>query len=127
MERALECLWRVQYILQRTSHPNIVKFLGFQRHDDYDDEAMLFMEYGGDDLSGYLKPTTTASSARAKARAPPGLLSQADVWSIVVDMASALAFCHHGVLRTHDSYISKAPWPSILHRDIKPSNGNGTK
>ena len=105
------------------SHPNIVKFLGFQKDEHSDEEAMLYMEYGGNDLREYVRTVSESTTTGLRKRTPPKALSIFETWSILMDLAAALAFCHHGVSRTHDTYIPKAPWAAILHRDIKPANG----
>jgi len=48
------------------------------------------------------------------------------VWKVVMELASALNYCHHGLrIRTPESG-NAIDWDDtmiILHRDIKPGNG----
>ncbi|KAK5079760.1 hypothetical protein LTR24_008983 [Lithohypha guttulata] len=120
-KRALLCLWREQEILSQMAHPNVVKFLGFNFEGS---QAWLYMEYWGSDMAPFVRlpDDFDISLEELGEEDRPLELSMLDLWSVVVDLASAVAYCHHGIYRTHDSYVAKAPWETVLHRDIKPQN-----
>jgi serine/threonine protein kinase len=53
-----------------------------------------------------------------------------EAWSIVYQLSAALAYCHHGIIRTQSGSILREEkdreenvWVPVLHRDIKPENG----
>jgi serine/threonine protein kinase len=55
-------------------------------------------------------------------------LNWIDVWKIVSDIASALAYCHYGMLEEDDGAVSlMLQWQSVLHRDIKAANSKCMK
>lgn len=122
-ERATECLWREQYILRHLSHENIVKFIGFH-WDEETEEAMIYMEYWGNDLRQYVRPDPhpRGKSSFGRKQKVVKSLSRLEIWAMLADLSSALAYCHHGVLRDGDSYTVKAGWKIVMHRDIKPGN-----
>lgn len=104
------------------AHPNIVKFLGFNFKAS---QAWLYMEYWGSDMARFVRlpDDLDVPIDEIDEDERPIELPMPDLWSVAVDLASALAYCHHGIYRTHDSYVAKAPWETVLHRDIKPNNG----
>lgn len=114
-------LWREQFILRKVRHPNIIKFVGFN-FDSKLNQATLYMEYWGHDLRPFVKSNKPLESIPINKR--PRSVNPIHLWSMLFDLASALAYCHHGICPSHDGYVVKAPWTEVLHRDIKPDNGN---
>ena len=115
--------------LRDLNHPNIVKFLAYEEEKkakssqagDHDYQLRhIYMEYCQDgDLRRYVK------SRREKKKPTKALpyLTQYKVWSILADLASALAYCHHGLFKDEaGNYSLKDRWEPRLHRDIKPQN-----
>lgn len=86
-------------ILRASDHPNLVGYVG--HHVDAErSELHIVMEHcPGGDLDALV----------AKARAGGGYLGERFVWSMLADLAAALAHCH-GRSR------------AVLHRDLKPGN-----
>ena len=105
-------LLRERQTLQSTNHPNVVKYLKYDEDKDHG-QAFLFTEYcDGGSLSRYLK-------SRKQSQA----LDLYTTWSIVHNLAAALAYCHHGLQLDENNLFSlKHKWQPILHRDIKPAN-----
>ena len=100
-----------------------MKILGFHMNEETE-TAMIYMEYWGNDLRQYIKqePARSGQSPFARKIKRVKTLSRLEAWLILADLSSALAYCHHGVLRDGDSYTVKSGWKSVLHRDIKPGN-----
>ena len=105
-------LIREREALRNVNHPNVVRYLKYAEDEEHDN-AFLFTEYcNAGSLSQYL-------TSRKKAKS----MSQFEAWSILRDLAAALAYCHHGLEKEgSDSYFLKHSWVPLLHRDIKPAN-----
>ena len=136
-------------MLRSFDHPNVVKFLGY-RENNQKKLAYLYMEYcNGGDLGQFSDPSactistggqttfdgqvkeeraasyeSDTSSSSPSSPTPQRHLSQVQAWNILVDMASALAYCHHGLVKNGPNYSLKPVWRQVLHRDIKPANGD---
>ena len=104
-------LIRERQALQNLNHPNVVKYLKYEEDEDHD-QAFLYTEYcDGGSLSRYCRRRSQS-------------LDSYTTWSIVYDLAAALAYCHHGLhLDEGGSFSLKHKWQTLLHRDIKPANG----
>ena len=78
------------------------------------------MEYCQDsDLRRYVK----SRGEKTKPMKNLPYLTQYEAWSILADLASALAYCHHGLFKDEaGNYSLKDHWEPRLHRDIKPQN-----
>ena len=103
-------LIRERQALQNLNHPNVVKYLKYEEDEDHE-QAFLYTEYcDGGSLSRYCRKTSKSLDLYA-------------AWSIVYDLAAALAYCHHGLhLDEGSSFSLKHKWQTLLHRDIKPAN-----
>lgn len=57
----------------------------------------------------------------------PDWPTEVETWSLICQLSSALAYCHHGLIRIHGIRDAKVfeqkDWVPILHRDVKPENG----
>jgi serine/threonine protein kinase len=110
-------LWSEYEILSTLRHPNIVRYVDFeckQRKGRW--SASIYMEYcDGGDLSQYTR----------RHGLPGIIISENQFWEIFYQLASALLYCHTGLLVDEFGKVNKDAgwkWP-ILHRDIKPANG----
>ena len=103
-------LIRERQALQNLNHPNVIKYLKYEEDEDHD-QAFLYTEYcEGGSLSRYCRKKSEP-------------LDPYTTWSIVYDLAAALAYCHHGLhLDEVGSFSLKHKWQTLLHRDIKPAN-----
>ena len=122
-------LTREREALRDLNHPNIVKFLAYDEEEkerSFPDgnqkylERHIYMEYcEGGDLRRYDK---SKSEEMTPATNLPSL-PQYEAWSMLADLASALAFCHHGIFKDEaGNYSLKDEWEPRLHRDINPRN-----
>lgn len=140
-ENARRRLARERRLLEHLHHPNIVSFLGFDILDEEptgESVLYLYLEFcEGGDLSRYVRPSEVSDESDDDSVQGASLISDPIdskqlslelAWSICEDLASALAYCHHGVELTVDSnskrsYSLAVSWPDpVLHRDIKPEN-----
>jgi serine/threonine protein kinase len=128
-------LTREREALRDLNHPNIVKFLAYDEeecHDAEDDqwyrESRIYMEYcEGGDLRKYVKPRRQSPFNDLQSSKLPSLTPH-ETWSILADLASALAYCHHGLFKDEaGNYSLKEEWEPRLHRDIKPENSEGPR
>ena len=103
-------LIRERQALQNLNHPNVVKYVKYEEDKEHD-QAFLYTEYcEGGSLSSYCGKKSPS-------------LNLHTTWSIVYDLAAALAYCHHGLhLDEGGSFSLKHKWQTLLHRDIKPAN-----
>ena len=101
---------RERQALQNLNHPNVVKYVKYEQ-DKKGDQAFLYTEYcDGGSLLKYCREKSQS-------------LDFYTTWSIVHDLAAALAYCHHGLhLDEGGSFSLKHKWQTLLHRDIKPAN-----
>lgn len=127
-------------ILYTLWHPHIVLYLD----SDIDPERNtfnLYLEYcdSGDLRSIYglpLKPDDAKdetdrtygfldSSETPQLMAPP--LNGVQLWGLIWQLSSALAYLHYGLSMQHESGQLKAvfecDWEYVIHRDVKPENG----
>ncbi|KAL8793849.1 MAG: hypothetical protein Q9195_003575 [Heterodermia aff. obscurata] len=127
--RARTAIIREHTILQRINHPFIVSYLWYE--EDYEQEmAQLYLEYcNGGDLDRYSARALStgeedSSSDESDKQATPGpALEPRELWLYMFQIASALAYLHHGLLLRQDYvFYFEKQWNQILHRDIKPSN-----
>ena len=44
------------------------------------------------------------------------------MWEILKQLASAVAYCHYGVLDAASGETPSGHWVGVVHRDIKPAN-----
>lgn len=94
------------------------------------DTAQLYLEYcNGGDLDQYsaralLTCEEDDSPDEDHKQATPGpVLKPKELWRYMFQIASALAYLHHGLLLRQDQvFYFEKQWDQILHRDIKPSN-----
>lgn len=140
-EDARRRLARERRLLEHLHHPNIVSFLGFDILDEEptgESLLYLYLEFcEGGDLSRHVRPSEISDESDddsvqgASLTSNPIDIEQLSLelaWSICEDLASALAYCHHGVELTVDSNFKRSyslaySWlDPVLHRDIKPEN-----
>ena len=130
-----KCLLREYRTLQKLNHPFIVSYLGYEE-DSSQSSAALYMEFceGGDlhtrhvqetldndDDSDDHGDTETFSSTSACHPIP---LQEKEVWSIVFQLAAAMAYLHHGLsIKKNSAFSFERHWKSVIHRDLKPENG----
>lgn len=122
-------LLREHNLLQRLNHPHIVAYLGYGENVDQT-KATLYLEFcnGGDLVQYSARPNgSDDSSDDGLASVEPSAarpLDEMETWSIVFQLAAALAYCHHGLSMKEDgSFYFEKNWDPVIHRDIKPSNG----
>jgi serine/threonine protein kinase len=109
-QRIKKLLGRERYILWKLRHSNIVEFRGYEQSED-GSKGYLYMEFCQDgDFTRYVDPGDSA-------------LSPFDIWEILADISSALAYCHYGVLDEEADISLVLNWRPVIHRDIKPGNG----
>jgi serine/threonine protein kinase len=130
---AKKCLFREYRTLQKLDHPFIVSYLGYEE-DLKQNTASLYMEFceGGDlETRHVLKRSDDDDSddddsddAFSDTSASHPIPLQADeVWSIVFQLAAAMAYLHHGLSMKDNAFSFERHWRSVVHRDIKPANG----
>lgn len=68
-------------------------------------------------------PDDSSSDASEQTPMETPSLSCQDIWSLLLQLASALAYCHHGLLDKEGKVSFWLGWRTILHRDLKPANG----
>lgn len=112
---------REHELLQNLRHPNIVKYFAYEEDQEHF-KAHLFTEYcNGGDLSRYTRNDEENENLLEENRPSLSIL---EIWNIFSDLAAALAYCHHGLVKDDSgSFYLKDDWVPILHRDIKPANG----
>lgn len=64
---------------------------------------------------------SNSDESRPEVTEAPTLTCQ-DIWHLLLQLASALAYCHHGLVEQKGMILFRLPWQTILHRDIKPEN-----
>ena len=92
--------------------------------------AQLYLEYcNGGDLDQYSARALStgeedsSSDENDKQAASGPMLKPKELWRYMFQVASALAYLHHGLLLRQDQvFYFEKQWNQILHRDIKPSN-----
>ena len=113
-------LVREHKLLKNLHHQNIVQYLKYEEFTKNGKAlaASIFTEYyDGGDLKKYCKPLESN-----------GKLKEFEAWKLLFDLASALAYCHHGLDKNEQGfYFLKHNWTIVLHRDIKPANGMNNK
>jgi serine/threonine protein kinase len=109
-------LVRERELLKNLNHRNIVRYLKYEETtiSGKPHRASIYTEYcKGGDLVKYCKSLGSESQIKAF-----------EAWKLLYDLASALAYCHHGLDKNEEgAYFLKHDWTTILHRDIKPANG----
>ncbi|MCJ1391016.1 hypothetical protein MMC18_003877 [Xylographa bjoerkii] len=102
-------------ILAQLDHPNVIKQVDvmWQPH-----KAKIYMEYcEGGSLQDLM-------NERIESKTP---IREQYIWNILFQLASALLYCHLGLLVDNQGRVSSdrrniAQWNPVLHRDIKPAN-----
>jgi serine/threonine protein kinase len=122
--RIKQFLTRERYLLWKLRHPNIVEF----RHYEVDPsgtQGNLYMEFcKGGDLQRFVDPEDLQYvNSLGALNLPDCRLDWIDIWTIISDIAAALAYCHYGMLEEEQGSISlMLKWQPVLHRDIKAAN-----
>ncbi|KAJ3459672.1 hypothetical protein MRS44_015745 [Fusarium solani] len=100
-------------VLRVLHHPNIVEYVDFERTDQ---EAKIYMELcRGGNLKDWI---------RARSKEPDSYLPEPALWSIILQLTSALTYCHFGWNPTGGEMDSSMTpnFRTVLHRDLKPAN-----
>ncbi|RSL65837.1 hypothetical protein CEP54_004070 [Fusarium duplospermum] len=100
-------------VLRALHHPNIVEYVDFERTDQ---EAKIYMELcRGGNLKDWI---------RERSKEPDSYLPEHALWNIILQLTSALTYCHFGWNPTGGEMDSSmAPnFRTVLHRDLKPAN-----
>lgn len=100
-------------------------YLGYQENVDQK-KATLYLEFcNGGDLGQHLARSNDPDDSPTSDEPPTAKpLEESKTWSIVFQLAAALAYCHHGLSMKEDgSFYFEKNWDPIIHRDIKPRNG----
>ena len=106
-----------------------MSYLWYEENDDQE-TAQLYLEYcNGGDLDQYSARALSSSEEESssdedgKQTTPSPVLEPKDLWRYIIQVASALAYLHHGLLLGQEQvFYFENQWDQILHRDIKPSN-----
>ncbi|WAO90292.1 Protein kinase domain-containing protein [Fusarium falciforme] len=122
-------------ILFKLRHPHIVRYIDSDE-DPYHNEFLLYMEFcdKGDVESFHgiqLRDLTARENKRYgfvedETRLNLRPLSGVEIWAMIWQMASALAYLHYGlsIRRKNGLYAAslEGQWAYIIHRDVKPAN-----
>lgn len=122
-------------ILFKLRHPHIVRYIDSDE-DPIHNEFLLYMEYcdRGDVESCHriqLKDLKARENKRYgfvedETRSNMRPLSGIEIWGMIWQMASALAYLHYGfsIKRENGRYGAsvEGQWAYIIHRDVKPAN-----
>ncbi|KAF5019492.1 hypothetical protein F66182_8499 [Fusarium sp. NRRL 66182] len=128
-------------ILYHTRHPHIVQYID-SMDNPTNNTFVLFMEYceegdlatkhgislvglsAEDKRYGFLDPQTVQESVVRP-------LTGIETWSMIWQLASALAYLHYGLAIRNQGAVLQAvvedPWEHVIHRDIKPANSEPNK
>lgn len=150
VEYVKKALGRESSIFQRLKHPHIVACLGCR--DIEKDTPRLYLEYcdGGDlrdDVEPFIPHQATApsptplpidnptvydsgvdspevSSLERGKVIEPRTWSETQVWKLIYQLYSALAYLHYGVSISseHEQCVYESSWDPIIHCDINPRN-----
>ncbi|RSL89797.1 hypothetical protein CEP51_001079 [Fusarium floridanum] len=104
-------------VLRALHHPNIVEYVDFERTDQ---EAKIYMELcRGGNLKDWI---------RARSEEPDSYVLEPALWSIILQLTSALTYCHFGWNPTGGEMDSSVTpnFRTVLHRDLKPANGTAS-
>ncbi|KAL8708975.1 MAG: hypothetical protein Q9220_006183 [cf. Caloplaca sp. 1 TL-2023] len=95
-------------------HPNIIQLYDYVSTPR---STTLYYEYAAlGDLQRLIDKTNDHRNENVA-------LDEQLIWHIFSQLASAVAFLHHGPPAHHpDTHQSRPTWTPILHRDIKPAN-----
>jgi len=126
-------------ILHRIQHPNVVTYLDFDEdpeqnafflYTEYCDLGDLFTSHGPpddsneddeDSLFGFYAEKVSAIATKTTPLDGP------NIWVLVAQIASALAYIHYGLSVKFEANEWRASfeesWAQIIHRDIKSENG----
>lgn len=122
-------------ILFKLRHPHIVQYIDSDE-DPHGNRFLLYMEYcDKGDLESFhriqLKDLAGKENKRygfVEGGTTPNLrpLTGVEVWAMIWQMASALAYLHYGLTIRHQNGLYNASlegsWAYIIHRDVKPAN-----
>jgi serine/threonine protein kinase len=126
-------LLREHKILQKLNHPFIVSYLGYEENLGQK-TAALYMEFceAGDLHRQHVQRLETDDDsddscfghAENTVALHPVPLREDEVWSMVFQLAAAMAYLHHGLsIKRNGAFSFERHWISVIHRDIKPANG----
>lgn len=102
----------VQLLRELPRHTNIIRYLGFAAHQPFAEKSSILLEYCP---CGDLFDVRALIAKREEDRFLEGFM-----WSVFDQLASALAFLHEGIDKTHP--LGRDHWKTIVHRDIKMEN-----
>ncbi|KAG4442256.1 hypothetical protein IFR05_002247 [Cadophora sp. M221] len=141
-----KCLLRENRLLQRLDHPFIVSYLGYEDIiEDIEGEkvsrAKLYLEYceGGELETRHIKHAGISSAGPGCGSVDPDAskssddddddeevdaLTETEVWLLMHQLFSALAYLHYGAYKPRDAGPCEfqSNWEILIHRDIKPAN-----
>ncbi|RTE74648.1 hypothetical protein BHE90_010888 [Fusarium euwallaceae] len=134
-ERVQKYLLSEWQILSKLRHPHIVRYIDSDE-DPYRHEFLLYMEYcdkgdvealHGIQLKNLIdKENKRYGFIEDETASEPRPLTGVEVWAMIWQMASALAYLHYGLaIRSEDGTYGaslEGPWAYIIHRDVKPAN-----
>ncbi|KAH7030605.1 uncharacterized protein B0I36DRAFT_362438 [Microdochium trichocladiopsis] len=90
-------------IFQKLIPPFIVAYLGYEERISRLEAALDDEQEGGPDCV-------------------PLALGEDQVWSIIFQVAAAIAYLHHGLAIKRGKFELEKYWEPVIHRDIKPAN-----